>query len=302
MTASTTGRSRSNRTSSKPEDTEKIETPDTESENVQDSVSTETPETENVETEKPRIPEGFDTNPIIKTFAEDYLKKSDLIAEYNKSVLQRNDSEWNAKKVLDKSKEFASPDDPSKIVQNVKTARDAFEAAAAELSKKRAELIAITAKELGIELSSTAERDPEKEEQLSEERKVAIVLGEQLKMMATVSPDKSFNTMVEEFLAANPLPAIGRDQVRSFSETKGTTPKYRVTITVTNKDGHELVKEKGFTKTALTVSKHYPRGEGIKADKIRQAWEAAGNTADKTVVEPVEFIDNDLTFSIVKTK
>ncbi len=249
-----------------------------------------------------RIPGIVAEQSILKNFFERYLEALDEIAAYNKLVLAESESEWNATKVLAKSVEMASNEDANLINQKVKEARDAFERISAELSKARRNLIDVTAAELGISLNVTDTRDPEAEKPLKEKRTLAVEIGKQLKTIAQMTTDESAATAVDEFLVANPMPAIGRDQVRSFTSDGKATPKYRVVVTV-KKDGKELLSEKGFTKAAQQLTNPifgYERGKAPKSDDLRAAWEKAGNTPEKTVQSTVEFEDGELHYTITK--
>lgn len=263
----------------------------------------ETAETTKTEpTGMDRIPESLRDNSILRDFFARYLGVVDEIADYNKVVLAEKNSEWTAAKVLEKSVELASPTDANvKANDKVKKARETFERLSSELSKARKEVINVTAEALGITLSNVADRDAAVEAPLKEKRKLAAEIGSQLSMIASMTNDKTAASAVEKFLNDVPLPAIGRDQARSFGNESGTsTPKYRVTVKVTDMDDNVKLEADGFTKTALGLTKFYPRGEALKADKLREVWEAAGNSGDKTVKNVVEFTDNDLKFTITK--
>lgn len=278
-----------------------------------DVKSAETPETvpndvvsDNTVAEKEvnRIPDYLASNSILEDFCKRYLGVLDEISEYNKAVLAEKSSEWNAHKVFEKARELARPTDKNvKPNDEIKKALETYENLITETAKARKAALDATSKELGITLSATAERNPELEAPLKEKRKLANTIGTQLSQIATMTSDAEATAAVTEFLAKNPLPAIGRDQVSTFG-TDGTTstPKYRVKVTITNKDGVEILNEDGFTKTALALTKPvfgYERGEAPKADKLREAWEKAGNSATN-VVSPVEFDDNNLHFTITK--
>lgn len=268
------------------------------SELVPDDVVTE-------EVEKPRIPELLSGNPIFNNFCERYLATLDKIAEYNKEVFAEKDAEWNPTKVIGKAREFASPDDATKVKPEIKKALDAWETAVAEAMKLRKTVLDVTSKELGITLSNTSERNPETEAPLKEERKIAHTIGDQLNTMGSISNDINFNAAVALFLTDNPLPQVGRDQVSTFGESAKATPKYRVKVTVKNKDGEEVVSEDGFTKASHALTKlpaaiAYERGKALKSDDLRTAWEKAGNNAEKTVTPVVEFTDNGLLYTLTK--
>jgi hypothetical protein len=248
-----------------------------------------------------RIPEAFSKNSILKDFCAQYLKVFDEISNYNREVLAEKDSEWNAGKVLEKAREFARPTEKGvEPKQDIKKAIEAYENAVNALAQARRSVLDITSKELGITLSATADRNPELEAPLKERRKLAIEIGTQLNMIAKLTTDEAASAAATKFLDQNPLPAIGRDQARSFGDSEKATPKYRVHVVVKDKDGATKVEEDGFTKTALALTKFYERGKALKSDDLREAWEKAGNSPDKTVTNPVEFTDNDLHFVISK--
>jgi len=255
-----------------------------------------------VETPVDRIPEGITKQAILKEMAQRYLNVFDEVSKYNEAVLAEKNSEWNASKVLERSKELASPEDASLINEKVKVARDAFEKLAADFAKARKSLIEVTANELGIKLSVVADRDSAIEGPLKEKRKFAMEIGTQLSKIAEFTNDAQASSDVVAFLAKYGMPLIGRDQVSSFgTDGSGSTPKYRVTVAVSK--GDTLIESfDGFTKAGqnLTNPKFgYERGKALKADTLRDAWEKAGNSAT-TVVSPVEFDDNDLHFVITK--
>lgn len=248
-----------------------------------------------------RIPESLSSNSILADFCRQYLSVFDEIANYNKEVLAERDSEWTAAKVMEKARELGRPTDANvKPKENVKNALEKFESLVTELAKARKAVLDVTSGELGITLSATAERNPELEAPLKEKRKLAVEIGTQLSMIAKMTTDESASSAVEEFLGKNPLPAIGRDQARTFGGDGKSTPKYRVTVTVSDSDGNEKIKEDGFTKTALALTKLYERGKAPKSDTLREVWEKAGNTPEKTVQSPVTFEDNNLHFVITK--
>lgn len=253
--------------------------------------------------EKPRIPEALAGNPILAEFCKQYLEIVDEIAAYNKVVLAEKDSEWNGTKVLSKAKEFATEEDQEKVKPEIKSAFDKYEAALDAVNKARKAVIDVTAKELGINLSSVVERDKEAEGPLKDKRSRAVEIGKQLSGLAELTTDKNASSAVEEFLKSAPLPAVGRDQTRSFTDGgTGSTPKYRLKVEVI-KDGNVLLSEDGITKATLKLTQPvfgYDRGKALKPEDLRKAWEAVGNTPEKTVQERVEFVDNGLTFVMTK--
>lgn len=286
------------------ENTEVKNTENTEIKNEETEMTT--PETEVTETETPvqRIPEALANNPILAEFCSRYLSAFDEIAAYNKEVLTKSDSDWTQSKVLEQARKLGRPEDPkAKPNADIREVLVAYENAVEAMTFARKALMDTTAKELGISLSSTSERDPEREAPLKEKRKLAVEIGSQLSMIAKMTNDEAASGAVSDFLGSNPLPAIGRDQVRTFTENGTATPKYRVTVKVVNSDGTVLLEENGFTKTALALSQPvfgYERGKSLKSEDLRKAWESAGNTPDKTVQSTVEFEDNNLHYTITK--
>lgn len=250
-----------------------------------------------------RIPATLSKNPIFKEFCNKYLETLDQIAEYNREVLADKDSEWNAGKVLEKAREFARPTDKSKEVnKEILAAIEKHEAAINAASLARKAVLDLTSKELGISLSATAERNAEIEAPLKEKRKDALVLGQQLSKIAEMTSDETVTGAITAFLKEFELPAVGRNQTTSFGNDGTSTPKYRVSVEIT-KDGNVLMSGEGFSKTAINLSKPvfgYERGKAPKADDLRAAWETAGNSAEETKVNPVEFDDNGLHFKITK--
>jgi hypothetical protein len=261
---------------------------------------TNTPDTAKTGTD--RIPEVLRAQSILADFCKQYLSVYDEIAAYNKAVLAEKSSEWNAAKVMEKARSLARPTEKdAKPNTEIKSALDKFERLVTELNLARKAVLDVTSKNLGISLSAVSDRDPAAEQPLKDRRKIAVELGNQLMMIAKMTTDENASSAVNDFLTALPLPAVGRDQTRSFTDNDGkATPKYRVTVAVFDKDGNQKISEDGFTKAKLALAKFYPRGEGITSDKLREAWEAAGNNSEKTVVNPVEFDDNELHFVITK--
>jgi hypothetical protein len=249
------------------------------------------------------IPAELQANPILVNFCERYLEFVTEATAYNKAVLSQKDSDWTPSKVLVKAREIARPTDANvKPNENVKSAIEAFEQAATALNLARKNAVEVAAKELGITLTSTVERNAETEAPLKEKRKLAVVIGSQLMQIAEMTNDKVTADAVVKFFAENPLPAIGRDQAHTFDGNSSATPKYRVTVLVTDKEGNEKLHADGFTKAAQGLTKFYDRGQAPKSEDLRAFWEKAGNSAENTPVPTVEFEDVDagLRFSIIK--
>lgn len=247
-----------------------------------------------------RIPEALAENPILDEFCKQYLVTVDEILAYNKQVLAEKTAEWNAHKVMEKAREFARPTDKSEADEEILKALKEYEAAQDAYNLARRSVLDATANKLGITLSATADRNPEIEAPLKEKRKTAHVIGTQLKTIADMTSNEKASAAVEEFLSKYELPMIGRDQTHSFGDSGKATPKYRVTVVVTDSDGKELLSEKGFTNTAMALTKFYERGKALKSETLREVWEKAGNTPEETKTSPVEFNDNDLHFVITK--
>jgi len=262
-----------------------------------------TPEVVVEEKEVSRIPEALIANPILAEFCGRYLASFDEITEYNKQVLADRDSEWNSTKVLEKARELGRPTDKdAKPNEDISKALKVWEDSVNAMNLARKSVLDKTSKVLNITLSATEVRSPELEAPLKEKRKIAIEIGTNLNMLAKMTNDETASSAVLEFLAKNPLPAIGREQTRSFGSEGVSTPKYRVHVQIT-KDGETLLDEDGFTKTALALTKPtfgYERGKAPKSDTLRTVWEKVGNTPEKTVKTPVEFDDNGLHFVISK--
>jgi hypothetical protein len=258
--------------------------------------------TEKTETPKNRIPDALNANPILAEFCRQYLNILDEIADYNKAVLAEKSSDWTSSKVLEKSRELSRPTDKNvKPKAEIKTALEAYEDLVNKVAQARKKLLDVTSAELGITLSATSERNPELEAPLKEKRKHATEIGNQLGMIAKMTNDTESSDAVNNFLENNGLPAIGRDQVRTFgADGVKSTPKYRVNVTVADSDGNVKAEEAGFTKIALAITNLYERGKAPKADTFREVWEKAGNSPEKTVTNPVVFEDNNLTYTITK--
>lgn len=263
-------------------------------------TATEVTETEPVN----RIPEALSSNPLFLDFLGRFLEVIDKISEYNTSVLGKKDNEWDRHKVLAKAKELGRPMDANvKPVDSILEKLKAYENVMEELAIVRDELISETAAHLGISLNAVAaERDKDKEAPLLEDRKKAVSLRSTLLVMADTMSDNEMSTALVEFLQNNPIPAVGRNQTSAISTDSGTgaTPKYRVKVKV-EKDGKVLLDADGFTKAVQSLTQPvfgYERGQAPKADKLRAAWEAAGNGPGKTVKTVVEFEDNGLKYTL----
>lgn len=285
-------------------DTDKsVETEKTENVENTETQNTETEKTETQDSEKTenRIPEILNV-PILSGFCNQYLTVLDEVAEYNKLVTAADNAEWTPGKILAKSREFARPADNDVTPDTeILAALENWEKLVSEVAAARTALLNTTAEKLGIQLSAVVERNTETESELKEKRKVAVEIGTQLSMFAKMINDEEASKAVLSFLAANPLPSVGRNQSRSFTDAGASTPKYRVTVEV-SKDDKVLFTADGFTKASLALPKLnvYPRGESPKREDFQKVWEAAGNSPEKTVKDTVEFEDHGLHFKIVK--
>lgn len=252
-----------------------------------------------VETD-PRIPQILSEQSILADFCKQYLNVADEIAAYNKEVLAEKSSDWTPVKVILKAREFASPEDANaETNEDIKKALDVWEELVRQAQLARKAVLDLTSKELGITLSATSERSAETEAPLKDRRKFANEIGTQLQMISKLATNSEASAAVAHFLSENPLPVVGRDQVRTFGSEEKSTPKYRVTVSV-SRDGSELFREDGFTKTALKLVKYYERGQAPKADFLRSAWESVGNNGETTVQPVVEFEHEGLNFTITK--
>lgn len=240
-----------------------------------------------------RIPEALESSPIFAELCKKYLAIVDEISAYNDSVLKASDSEWTLPKVMAKAKELSYPEDPN-IKPNAELLKlyKLYEKAVDTFNRTRKAVQEATAEELGITLSATSERDPEKETSLKEERKTALSIGTNLNTIAGMLNDDTSKSAIIEFLASNEVPAVGRNQSHSLTAEGSKTPKYRVTVSVFRND-EEVLSGEGFTKTALALPKFYERGKNpVSADTLRTVWEKAGNTPDDPYkVSPVEFFE-----------
>ncbi len=265
------------------------------------SAETKAVENEGVD---PRIPESLASQTVLSGFMERYLSVFDEVTEYNKIVLAEKNSEWNASKVLAEARKMASPEDPKDINPEVKKALEEFERVTAEQAKARNAVLEMTSKVLGISLSAVANRDPAAEAPLKEKRKIAVTIGTNLSAIAEITTDETAKDAVKAFLTEFELPSVGRDQTRSFTDGGTGTPKHRVTVEV--KKGDKVLAEGGsFSTTAILLTKPefgYERGKALKSDDLRNAWEKSGNTTGNVVVDPVEFEDNGLSYTIRSKK
>ncbi len=250
-----------------------------------------------------RIPEMLRSNVIFGDFCKRYMESFDEITSYNKEVIAEKDSEWNASKVIAEAKKFATAEKPEDGDANVKAAVEEWEKALSAALELRKKVLNVTSEKLGINLSAVSDRDTEKEGALKEKRKLAIEIGKRLADIATLTSDENAGKEINSFLDEYAMPAVGRDQTTSVTSNGGSTPKYRVTVRVLNSDGAEILNERGFTKAAINLTKPvfgYGRGDAPKAEDLRKAWEAVGNTAENTKQSIVEFEDNNLKFIIEK--
>ncbi len=254
-------------------------------------------------TEK-RIPALIAKNPIFADFLKDFLSVLDKIAEYNKDVLSASESEHTPSSVFKRARDYASPDNAEDQDKEIKDALDAFESLATQLSNARKNVIELTAKKMGITLSSTAERDPAIEGPLKDERKRASDIATTLMNIAGMTNDSAIKDAITEFFKVNELPMVGRDQTHNFGTNSGSTPKYRVSVNVKNADGEDLGTYDGFSKVALALTKPafgYERSKAPKADAFRSVWENAGNSQSEPYKVPeVTFTDNNLTYTMKK--
>lgn len=279
---------------------------DNKSDDVVENNETEIQETENTETsENDALIAQLSSNPILADFTKKYLAVYNEIAEYNREVLAAKDSEWNVGKVMAKANEFAKPEPNSgvKADEEIASLMKSYEELLIQAARAKKSVVDATAKKLGITLSATSERDPVREEELKNKRSVGIVLGKRLNDIAEMFSDKEMSSAIEKFLTQNPLPAVGRQSSHSFTGNDGkATPKYRVKVEVYKGD-EKLEEFDGFSKAALSLSNSkfgYERGKSLKADAFRNAWEAAGNSSEKTTQSVVEFTDNGLKFVLTK--
>lgn len=251
-----------------------------------------------------RIPENLTTNNLLAEFCRMYLVTADEIAEYNKSVLTERTDGWTNAKVLEKAKELGNPTDANIApVTEIADFLTKYEDYLTAFNFARKELLEATAKHLGIVLTATNERDQTVEGPLKEKRNQATQIALQLGNIANMTADTVTKEAVKEFLESNPLPMVGRDQVRNFNAETSSVPRYRVDVTVT-KGGDTLLTTQGFSKAAAALSNSkfgYERGKSLNADDLRLAWEKAGNSATSPyAVSPVTFEDNGLVFTITK--
>jgi hypothetical protein len=275
-------------------------------------ATTKSVKEETVTEEAPKIPASLEENKLLVEFCKMYLAVVAEITAYNKEVLQERTDGWTNPKILAKARELASPEDASvpknEEIEALVTKFDDYQTA---LNFARKEVIEATAKVLGITVTATRERDTAVEEPLKEKRNNATQIATQLSNIASMTHDPSTKGAVTEFLDSNPLPMVGRDQVRNFTQDNASTPRYRVTINVL-KDDVVIGTAQGFTKAGLMLTKPefgYDRAKALSGDDLRKAWEGAGNSAANPYAVPtVEFVDTredggnpDLKFVITKT-
>lgn len=287
-------------------ETETVETDNTETE-VVESVEKSAEEIEAAkQAEIAEMYEQLNANPILIDFCNKYTATYNEIKEYNDSVLAAKNAEWTPAKVLAKAKEYGKPEEGVKGIEEITDLYDLYLGALEDFNDARKKLLDRTAQELGISLTATSEKDPVKEEKLKEDRKIAVVLGEQLSTIAKMISDENISAAVTKFLLTYPLPSVGREQAHSFGVSadgeKRATPKYRLNIKV-YKDGTEILNADGITNAKLKLTQPvfgYDRGKAPSADKLRDMWESTGNSPDKTVHNSVEVEDNGLKYVLTK--
>lgn len=300
------GRSRKNKKGNKMASAKTTTVADNNNDTVAEKEINETPETvETPETENDKLIAYLSSNPILADFTKKYLDIYNKISEYNAEVLAAKDSEWNVVKVMAKATEFAKPAPGSGIKPNddIASLMKTYEQLLIDVARAKKAVVDATAKELGITLSATSDRDPVREETLKEERSVGVVLGKRLNDISEMFSDKEMSAAIAEFLVKNPLPAVGRQSSHSFSGADAkASPKYRVKVEVFKGD-EKLEEFDSFSKAGVSLSNPkfgYERGKSLKADAFREAWEAAGNNSEKTVQSVVKFEDNGLTYVLTK--
>lgn len=247
-----------------------------------------------------RIPSVLTKQEIFVEFVSVILSTYDEIKAYNDKVLNKGSSEWNVYKLLEKAREMARPED-GKANSQIKKVLEAYEALQSEMNKARQEVVQTTAKELGIEFTAGNERDPEIEAPLKLKHKTAVEVGKQLLQMGKIYSDKKVSEAIQTFLKEYELPAVGRNQTHSFSIDGGTSgaPRYRVKVTV-SREGEVLFEADGFTKASQALPQYYERGKALSSAKLREVWEAAGNTMKSQPKPVVEFTDNGLDFKLAQ--
>jgi hypothetical protein len=260
-------------------------------------ANTKTVKEEEIVTEEAvRIPSTLEDNKLLVEFCKMYLAVVDEIAAYNKEVLQDRTDGWTNAKVLEKAKELGNPTDANvKPHEDIKAYLEKYEDVLSQLNFARKELLESTADVLGIVLTATNERDESVEKPLKEKRGNATQIATQLNNIANMTADPTTKKAVTEFLDSNPLPMVGRDQVRNFTQDTTSTPRYRVTVNVFKGD-ENVGTAQGFTKAGLMLTKSeygYARGKALTGEDLRKAWENAGNSAANPYAVPtVEFTDN----------
>ncbi len=241
------------------------------------------------------IPAALDDNKLLVELCKMYLDVAKAIKKYNDSVLTQRTDGWTNAKVLEKARELGNPTDANvKPNDDIKAYLEKYEELLDQLNFAKRELLESTADVLGIVLTNSNERDESVEKPLKEKRTHATVVATQLNNIAGMTHDTTVTEAIKEFLEKNPLPMVGRDQVRTFTDgSAGSTPRYRVDVKVFK--GDDLIgTAQGFTKAGLMVTRPefgFVRGKAISGDKLREAYEGAGNSAaNPYAVSPVEFV------------
>jgi hypothetical protein len=246
-----------------------------------------------------RIPEVLRSEMIISAMLTNYLRYTDEIAQYNADVLKRTDGEWTPNKLLAKAKEWARPiqgdpdSDALAVVQ-------ALEKAQSTLNAARQQVVKFTADKMGVSLSNVTERDSEREVPLKQNRIKAVEISKQMDAFRQNVEDTDAGSALGQFLKDFPVPQVGREGKFDPTDTATGAPKYRVRVEVFRGD-ERLLSENGFTKTALALPKYHARGQAPKSDKLREVWEAAGNTSDNVVQPVVQWENAGLRYVITNT-
>jgi hypothetical protein len=295
-----------------------LEEPVDQADSDAETSETEAESTEEEEDEEAEANPLTGTNPFpgfMSGFATKILEANSQISAHNvemtKLAAMAKSAGMSSYQVLSEAKKLARPvEDDTKPNAQILTLLEAYEKAQETLNSARSSLVATTAKSLGVDLAQEApEPDKDIVEALKVARKSAVAIAKQLVDMASnANPNDPSRKELEAWLAANPILVIGSDRVLDVTDATSGLARYRVDVTAsingqTLTVGTEEFKgAKGFTKAAQLASKSgkHKRGESPDRDDFRKAWEAAGNTPDKTVQSTVDFTKDEVTYRLVK--
>lgn len=233
------------------------------------------------------------SNDVVAGMANDMLAEIQAVSAFNAKYMEpeRDPNAPTQAKMVTQARDETTPE----ILELV----NKYDAALTAVNQARETLANSMARKLGVTLAREVPKPEDVElTQVKSQRQRAVDIAKVLEKMASLTAAEG----VAEFLKANPIPEVLRKgSYDPTAETSGT-PKYRVTVTAT-RDGQEILTRtdgQGFTKAAQYSRKFHEKDKALAAPDFRKAWEAAGNTVEKTVQSPVTFEHDGVQYSISK--